>query len=232
MSEKEITMKLIIDDAHIDQIKKIYEFYPVDGVTTNPSILAKSGRKPYEVLREIREFIGNEAELHVQAVAKTAEGMIEDAHRIIAELGTNTYVKIPAVPEGFKAMKELNKEGILITATAIYTPLQGFLAGKCGASYAAPYINRIDNMGYNGIQVAKQMHDIFKKNNLKTEVLAASFKNSQQVLELCEYGVGASTVAPEVIEGLVKNQAITAAIEDFVKDFETLAGEGKTMSSC
>lgn len=225
-------MKLIIDDAHIAQIKKIYEFYPVDGVTTNPSILAKSGRKPYEVLREIREFIGSEAELHVQAVAKTAEGMIEDAHRIIAELGTNTYVKIPAVPEGFKAMKELNKEGILITATAIYTPLQGFLAGKCGASYAAPYINRIDNMGYNGIQVAKQMHDIFKKNNLKTEVLAASFKNSQQVLELCEYGVGASTVAPEVIEGLVKNQAITAAIEDFVKDFETLAGEGKTMSSC
>lgn len=220
-------MKLIIDDAHIDQIKKIYEFYPVDGVTTNPSILAKSGRKPYEVLREIREFIGSEAELHVQAVAKTAEGMIEDAHRIIAELGTNTYVKIPAVPEGFKAMKELNKEGILITATAIYTPLQGFLAGKCGASYAAPYINRIDNMGYNGIQVAKQMHDIFKKNNLKTEVLAASFKNSQQVLELCEYGVGASTVAPEVIEGLVKNQAITAAIEDFVKDFETLAGEEK-----
>lgn len=232
MSEKEITIKLIIDDAHIDQIKKIYEFYPVDGVTTNPSILAKSGRKPYEVLREIREFIGSEAELHVQAVAKTAEGMIEDAHRIIAELGTNTYVKIPAVPEGFKAMKELNKEGILITATAIYTPLQGFLAGKCGASYAAPYINRIDNMGYNGIQVAKQMHDIFKKNNLKTEVLAASFKNSQQVLELCEYGVGASTVAPEVIERLVKNQAITAAIEDFVKDFETLAGEGKTMSSC
>ena len=225
-------MKLIIDDAHIDQIKKIYEFYPVDGVTTNPSILAKSGRKPYEVLREIREFIGSEAELHVQAVAKTAEGMIEDAHRIIAGLGTTTYVKIPAVPEGFKAMKELNKEGILITATAIYTPLQGFLAGKCGASYAAPYINRIDNMGYNGIQVAKQMHDIFKKNNLKTEVLAASFKNSQQVLELCEYGVGASTVAPEVIEGLVKNQAITAAIEDFVKDFETLAGEGKTMSSC
>lgn len=225
-------MKLIIDDAHIDQIKKIYEFYPVDGVTTNPSILAKSGRSPYEVLREIREFIGSEAELHVQAVAETAEGMIEDAHRIVSELGKNTYVKIPAVPEGFKAMKALHAEGISITATAIYTPLQGFLAGKCGASYAAPYINRIDNMGYNGIQVAKQIHDIFKKNDLKTEVLAASFKNSQQVLELCEYGVGASTVAPDVIEGLVKNKAITAAIDDFVKDFEGLTGEGKTMSNC
>ncbi len=225
-------MKLIIDDAHIDRIKKIYEFYPVDGVTTNPSILAKSGRSPYEVLGEIREFIGADAELHVQAVAKTAEGMIEDAHRIVSELGQNTYVKIPAIPEGFKAMKALHAEGLSVTATAIYTPLQGFLAGKCGASYAAPYINRIDNMGYNGIQVAKQMHDIFKKNDLKTEVLAASFKNSQQVLELCEYGIGASTVAPDVIEGLVKNQAITAAIDEFVKDFEGLTGEGKTMSNC
>lgn len=225
-------MKLIIDDAHIDQIKKIYEFYPIDGVTTNPSILAKSGRNPYEVLKEIRAFIGSEAELHVQAVAKTAEGMVEDAHRIVTELGKNTYVKIPSVPEGFKAMKILTAEGITVTATAIYTPLQGFLAGKCGASYVAPYVNRIDNMGYNGIQVAKQIHDILKKNDLKTEVLAASFKNSQQVLELCEYGIGASTVAPDVIEGVVKNQAITATIDDFVKDFEGITGEGKTMSNC
>lgn len=225
-------MKLIIDDAHMDQIKKIYEFYPVDGVTTNPSILAKSGRNPYEVLKEIRTFIGDEAELHVQAVAGTAEGMVEDAHRIISELGQNTYVKIPSVPEGFKAMKVLKGEGISITATAIYTPLQAFLAGKCGASYAAPYINRIDNMGYNGIQVAKEIHDIFKKNNLDTEVLAASFKNSQQVLELCEYGIGAATIAPDVIEGPVKNREITAAVDDFVKDFEKLTGEGKTMSNC
>lgn len=225
-------MKLIIDDAHIEKIKKIYEYYPVDGVTTNPSILAQSGRKPYDVLKEIRAFIGDEAELHVQAVARTAEGMVEDAHRIVRELGETTYVKIPSVQEGFKAMKMLKKEGILITATAIYTPMQAFLAAKSGASYAAPYINRIDNMGYNGIQVAKNIHDIFKKNGLETEVLAASFKNSQQVLELCEYGIGASTVAPEVIEGLVKNQAIVSAIDDFISDFESLAGEGKTMSNC
>lgn len=225
-------MKLIIDDAHIDLIKRVYEYFPVDGVTTNPSILAKSGRDPYEVLKEIRAFIGKEAELHVQVVAKDAEGMVEDAHRIVKELGDNTFVKIPAVPEGLKAMKVLAAEGISITATAIYSPMQAFLAGKCGASYAAPYINRIDNMGYNGIQVAKQIHDIFKKNELKTEVLAASFKNSQQVLELCEYGIGASTAAPDIIEGLVKNQAVTAAIDDFVNDFEGLTGAGKTMSDC
>lgn len=225
-------MKLIIDDANMEQIRKIYEFYPVDGVTTNPSILAKYGKAPYELLNEIRTFIGDEAELHVQAVARDAEGMVEDAHRIVKELGQNTYVKIPSVREGFKAMKQLTAEGIFVTATAIYTPLQAFLAGKSGASYAAPYINRIDNMGYNGIQVAKQIHDIFKNNGLQTKVLAASFKNSQQVLELCEYGIGASTIAPDVIEGLVKNQAITAAVDDFVSDFEGLTGVGKTMSNC
>ena len=225
-------MKLIIDDANLELIKSVYEFYPIDGVTTNPSILAKSGRSPYEVLKEIRAFIGDEAELHVQAVAKNAEGMVEDAHRITEVLGSSTYVKIPSVPEGFKAMKALKKEGIRLTATAIYTPMQAFLAAKSGADYAAPYINRIDNMGYNGIQTAKDIHDIFRANGLACEVLAASFKNSQQVLELCKYGIGASTVAPDVIEGLVKNQAITSAIDDFIKDFEGLTGEGKTMSNC
>lgn len=156
-------MKLIIDDAHIDLIKKIYEYYPVDGVTTNPSILAKSGRQPFEVLKEIRSFIGEEAELHVQVVAKDADGMVDDAHRIVKELGANTYVKVPSIPEGFKAMKALAKENINITATAIYTPMQAYLAAKCGASYAAPYVNRIDNMGFNGIQVAKQIHEYFQK---------------------------------------------------------------------
>ncbi len=225
-------MKLIIDDAHIELIKRVYEFYPVDGVTTNPTILAKSGRNPYEVLKEIREFIGEGAELHVQAVSKEAAGMVKEAERIVSELGKNTFVKIPSVPEGFKAMKMLQEEGISVTATAVYTPMQAFLAAKCGASYTAPYINRIDNMGYNGIQVAKNIHDIFRNNQFKTEVLAASFKNSQQLLELCEYGIGASTVAPDVIEGLVKNQAITAAVDEFIKDFEGLTGAGKDMSNC
>ena len=225
-------MKLIIDDAHIDRIKEIYEFYPVDGVTTNPTILAKSGRKPYDVLKEIRAFIGKEAELHVQVVAKDAAGMVEDAHRILEELGKNTYVKIPSVPEGFKAMKMLSKEGVNLTATAIYTPMQAFLAAKAGASYAAPYINRIDNMGYDGVAIAQHIHDIFRKNNLNAEVLAASFKNSQQMLDLAEYGVGAATASPDVIFALVKNEAITSAINVFISDFEKLVGEGKTMKDC
>lgn len=225
-------MKLIIDDAHIDLIKQIYAFYPVDGVTTNPSILAKCGGDPYTVLKEIRAFIGDKAELHVQVVAASADGMAVDARRIVKELGANTFVKIPCVPEGFKAMKALKQEGFHLTATAIYTPMQAYLAAQCGAEYAAPYINRIDNMGYDGVQVAKDIHDIFKINGLSAKVLAASFKNSQQVLELCKYGVGAVTVGPDVIDGFVKNPAITAAVADFTRDFEGLTAKGKTMSDC
>ena len=225
-------MKLLVDDANIEKIKKIYEYYAIDGVTTNPSILAQSGKNPYEVLKEIRSFIGNEAELHVQVVSKTADEMIKEGHKIAEELGKNTYIKIPTIQEGLKAMKILSSEGYNITATAIYTPLQAYLAAKAGADYAAPYVNRIDNLGTNGIEIARKIHDIFENNGLKTQVLAASFKNSLQILELCEYGVGASTVAPDIIEGLIKNTTISAAVDAFVEDFEKLCGKGKTMINC
>ena len=224
-------MKILIDDADIEAIKALYPVYPIDGVTTNPSILAKSGRQPYDVLKEIRAFIGEEAELHVQVVGRTADAMLADALRIHKELGANTYTKIPTNPAGLEAMKRLRKAQPYahITATAIYTPMQAFLAAKAGADYAAPYINRIDNLGADGIQTAKIIQDMFTNNGLKCEILAASFKNSQQVQALAQYGVGAATIAPAVIEGLVKNAAVAAAIDDFTRDFDGLCGKGITM---
>lgn len=225
-------MKLCIDDADVEKIRRIYDLYPVEGVSTNPSILAKSGRKPYEVLKEIRSIIGGDGELFVQAVSPRAEGIVEEAHKIVSELGRNTLTKIPCVPEGFKAMKQLRKEGLRFIGTAIYTPMQGFLAAKCGADYVAPYVNRIDNMGFDGVQVAKDIHDAITRSGLDSGLLAASFKNSQQVLELIKYGVKAVTVAPDVIDGLVKNAAIDAAITQFASDFAGLVGDGKTMADC
>lgn len=225
-------MKLLIDDANLDKIKAIYAQYPVDGVTTNPSILAKVGRSPFAVLKEIREFIGQDAELHVQAVSADAEGMVAEGHRIAEVLGKNTFIKIPAVPEGLKAIRQLSSEGYQVTATAIYTPMQAFLAAKAGADYAAPYVNRIDNLGADGIATVKTIQNIFENSGLKTSILAASFKNTQQVQALCEYGVGACTVSPDVIQGLLKNDSVTAALSAFVKDFEGLCGSGKTMLNC
>ena len=229
---EEEQMKFIIDDANVEKIKEICEYYPVDGVTTNPSILAKNGKNPYEVLKEIREIIRDKKELHVQVVSQKAEDMVEEGRKIVDTLGENTYVKVPVTQEGLKAIKDLSKEGYKITATAIYMPMQAFLAGKAGADYAAPYVNRIDNLGADGVGTAKRIHDIFKKNDLKTEVLAASFKNSQQVLELCEYGIGASTISADVILGLIKNASVSSAIEAFTADFEGLCGNGKTMLDC
>ena len=225
-------MKLLIDDADINRIKAIYHYYPVDGVTTNPSILAKCGRPPYEALREIREFIGNRAQLHVQVVSTTAEEMIKEGRKIEQMLGNNTYVKIPSIPEGLRAMQILSSEGYHITATAIYTPMQAYLAAKAGAEYAAPYVNRIDNLGNDGINTTKKIQDIFTRNEMSTQLLAAGFKNSQQVQELCEYGVRSVTVASDVIENLIKNANVTMAVNDFVADFESLCGQGKTMLNC
>ncbi len=222
-------MRLLIDDANIEKIKRIWDVYPIDGVTTNPSILAKTGRPAYEVLKEIRAFIGDEAELHVQVISTDSAVMIEEAHKMAEILGKNTYIKIPSIPEGFKAMKALSREGYKITATAIYTPMQAYLAAKSGADYAAPYINRIDDLGFNGIDVAILIQKIFTNNGYKTKLLAASFKNSLQVQELCVYGIGAATIAPEVIEGLVNNPTITSAVSKFVSDFEHLSGEGTLM---
>lgn len=225
-------MKLLIDDARAEFIRKICRSYPIDGVTTNPTILAKCGRPPFEALKEIRALLPAEAELHVQVAARESEGMIEDARRIADALGAETYIKVPAVSEGFRAMKQLSQEGFRVTATAVYTPMQAFLAAKCGARYAAPYVNRIDNMGFDGVRVAGEIHEIFQKNGLNAQVLAASFKNVQQVLALCKMGIGACTVSPELIETFAASPAIDAAVEGFLKDFEGLVGPGRSMKDC
>lgn len=225
-------MTLLIDDADIERIKQIYHYYPIDGVTTNPSILAKCGRLPYEALQDIREFIGIRSQLHVQVVSTTAKEMVEEGRKIERILGNNTYIKIPTIPEGLRAMQILSSEGYHITATAMYTPMQAYLAAKAGAEYAAPYVNRIDNLGGDGVASTKRMHDIYARNSMPTQILAAGFKNSQQVQELCEYGIGCLTISSDVIENLIRNANVTTAVGDFVADFESLCGKGKTMLNC
>ena len=218
-------MKLLIDDANIREIKRLYDLYPIDGVTTNPSILAKAGSDPRAVLQEIRAFIGEDALLFVQALALTAEGMVADAQRILEICGRNTIVKIPSIPEGFKAIRILHAEGIRTCGTVIYTPMQAFLSAKAGADFVAPYVNRIDNMGYDGVKVVKEIQDILVKNHLNCMVLAASFKNSQQVMELCAYGIGSATAAPSVIDNFVNNPAVDSAVRDFISDFKMATGK-------
>lgn len=222
-------MKLLVDSADLEKIRRLYDYYPIDGVSCNPTILAETGRDPYEVLTEIRAFIGPDADLHVQVISRTAADMVMEGRRITEALGKNTLIKIPTIPEGIKAIKMLSGQGYRVTATAVYTVQQAFLAGKAGADFAAPYVNRIDNLGGDGVETAKRIHDMFQRNGLKTQLLAASFKNTRQLLELAERGIGAATAAPDVIDALLKNTIVTSAVDAFISDFEKLRGPGKTM---
>ena len=141
-------MKLIIDDANLDTIKGLYEYFPVDGVTTNPTILAKEGKNPYEVLMAIREFIGPDAELHVQVVGKNADLIYEEAHMIRKRLGNNTFIKVPGYARGAESDQDSQKERISRHGHGHLYAHAGFSwPGKAGADYAAPYVNRIDNLG-------------------------------------------------------------------------------------
>lgn len=222
-------MKLFIDHADIQKIRQLYEYYPLDGVTTNPSILAAAGEEPYALLCRIRELIGKDSELHVQVISREAEQMVEEGLRITQLLGENTYVKVPAVKEGLKAIPLLRQAGCHVTATAIYTPMQAFLAAKAGAEYAAPYVNRIDDLGGDGVETVRTIQDMFTANGLQTRILAASFKNTRQVQALCDCGIGAATLSPDVMEKLLKNASVDAAVEKFRADFEDLCGPDATM---
>lgn len=221
-------MKILIDDAHIESIKEIYALYPVDGVTTNPTILRKAGRPPFEVLKEIRAFIGCN-DLHVQVVGATADIMLQEAARIQKELGAYTFIKVPTTPEGLQVMTSLKSAGARVTATAVYTPMQLFWAAKAGADYAAPYVNRIDNLSGNGIESVQTMQDILENHGFSTKILGASFKNVQQVQALAAYGCAAATVSPDVLRQTMKNDSVTPAVQAFIDDFYALVGEGKTM---
>ena len=223
-------MELYIDDANVQEIHRLADLYPIDGVTTNPSILAKTGRDPIEVLKEIRSIIGREKTIFVQVIPLSSQEIIQDAHAIVKLMGERTVVKIPSIPEGFKAIRQLKTEDIRTCGTVVYTPLQACLAAKAGADYVAPYVNRIDNMGFDGVHVVCRIQDILTTQAMETNILADSFQNSQQVLSLCEYGIKAVTCAPSVIDNFVNNSAIDKAVSDFRQDFFNLTGENSTMS--
>jgi TalC/MipB family fructose-6-phosphate aldolase len=218
-------MLVLIDNADINEIEKLYGDYPYDGVTTNPTILKAAGKNPIRLLKSIHDMLPDGSQLHAQLVSDTAEKMVEEAHFMLDYIGEDLFIKVPVTAEGMRAIPRLKKEGVNITATAIYTSMQAFMAAKAGARYTAPYVNRIDNMGFDGLQVAKDIHDMFKIHGLNADVLAASFKNTQQVLSLCKYGIGAVTAAPDVLRALIKHDATLTAEETFTQDFYKLVNE-------
>ncbi len=218
-------MELILDTGNVADIKEFYETLPIDGVTTNPSIVAKEGKEFKELINEISEIIGEETPIHAQVLSTEYEEIIEEA-KFISSLRKNIYIKIPVTKGGFRAIKELKKEGLKITATAIFTAHQGVLAAKAGADYVAPYVNRLDNISGEGVNVVKDLVKIIDQHGFKTKVLAASFKNAQQVIDLYKAGVHSVTVPTDVLKAMMKHPLTEWSVDKFIEDWEGTFGKG------
>lgn len=218
-------MQLVIDSANIEKIKYLQEYFPIDGVTTNPTIIVKEKKPFLPLLQEIRDIIGNEKELFVQTVGSHAEELVKEAQFINKELPGNIIVKVPVTTEGIKAIKLLKEQGIRTLATTVYTPMSAYVAAKAGAEYVAPYVNRIDNLTGNGIQVVKDIVTIFKEHELSCKVLGASFKNVQQMQQVCLAGAEGITAAPELIEAMLTIPSVDANVQQFKDDWLTLYGK-------
>lgn len=220
-------MEFLLDTANIEEIKTYSEIIPLAGITSNPSIIKREGKiNFFQHMKEIRSIIGQERSMHVQVVARNFSGMMKDAQAILEHIDKDVYVKVPTNTEGLKVMQELKKQGVNITATAIYTKFQGYLAIAAGADYIAPYYNRMENINIDPQEAIKAMAKEIERTNSSTKLLAASFKNVSQVNAACECGAHAVTVGVDIIQTAFSMPAIQKAVDDFTSDWESIYGKG------
>lgn len=222
--------ELMLDTVNLNDITEGIKKWPIVGITSNPSILKKEGNiDVYERLAQINNVCGKNRSLHVQVVSTTTEGIIEESKHILDKLGSDVYIKIPVSSEGLPAIKALSKEGVNITATAIYSALQGILAILSGAKYIAVYYNRMENNCTDPNLVIRDIRDFIDKSGSSSKILAASFKNVSQVMEAYTNGAQSVTVVPEIITMGLGMASINDAVKTFAKDFEDIHGAGQTM---
>lgn len=218
-------MVYILDTANIEDIKHCNEFYPLSGVTTNPSIIAKENRNFWDIVKDIRNIIGPDKLFFAQTVQTTAEKIVEEAKLMNEKSGGDFCVKIPITEEGLKATMELKKLGIKVLMTAIFTPAQALIAAKAGADYVAPYVNRLDNIIGDGTEVVAQIVEEFAIHNLPCKVLAASFKNAEQVHRCAMAGCQCVTVSADILKSVISHPMTDSAIAGFDKDWKGVYGE-------
>lgn len=207
-------MELIIDSSNIEQIKELNDLLTITGVTTNPTILTKSGREAMDVVKDLCEVLSEDQLLFIQTVQTSFEGIMEEAKMISSIRNKNMYVKIPVTHEGLRAIKECKKLGIHTLATAIYTADQAFLAAMNGAEYLAPYTNRMCNYG-DGVQDVKDLIEMLRVNHMPAKVIAASFKNTYQVHELIKAAIQAVTVPCDVLYQMIDHPGTKIAVGEF-----------------
>jgi TalC/MipB family fructose-6-phosphate aldolase len=218
-------MEYLLDTANLETIKKYNDYLPITGVTSNPSILKSEGKIDFfSHMKSIRDMIGMEKTLHIQVIAEDFEGILKDTAAILKNVDEKVYIKIPVTLEGIKAIKVLKAQNVNVTATAIYTQNQGFLAMEAGADFIAPYYNRMENLNINPEEIISSFAQMIQTYNYKTKILAASFKNIGQVNKAFMAGAQTATMSPSLIEAALLMPDITKAIEDFTADWVSVNG--------
>lgn len=218
-------MRIILDTANLEDIRYFNTYYPIEGVTTNPTILSREGGDVLALLKNIRSIIGEQKELHVQVTETDYDKIIEEAKALVAYLGRNTFVKIPVTDVGLRATKTLSSEGYGITVTAILSATQALLASNAGAAYVAPYASRLENICADGIGTVADIVKIFQNSHTKTQVLGASFKTVKEVLDVAVVGCHAATIDAEVMHRLLLHTTTDSSIAGFTEDWKKTFGD-------
>lgn len=212
-------MKLFIDTANVDDIKKANDMGVICGVTTNPSLIAKEGRDFVEVVKEITTIV--DGPISAEVISLEADKMVEEAKPLSA-IHKNIIIKIPMCAEGLKAVKQLTKLGIKTNVTLIFSAAQALLAARAGATYVSPFLGRLDDVGTNGMILIEEIADIFKLHDIQTEIIAASIRNPIHVIDAARAGCDIATVPYKVIEQMLHHPLTDNGIERFLKDWETV----------
>ena len=221
---KEKNMKIFIDTANIEDVRKANDMGVICGVTTNPSLIAREGRDFFEVIKEIASIVDGPISGEVKATTVDAQGMIKEG-RNIAAIAPQMVVKIPMTEEGLKAVKVLSKEGIKTNVTLIFTANQALLAARAGAAYVSPFLGRLDDISQPGIDLVRTIADIFNIYQIDTEIIAASVRNPIHVTDCALAGADIATVPYSVIEQMFRHPLTEQGIAKFQADYRSVFGE-------
>ena len=218
-------MELFLDTAEVDEVKEIASWGILDGVTTNPSLIKKSGRDFKKVIKEIAEIC--DGPISAEVTSMDSEGMIEEGLALKSELPENVIIKVPCTPEGLIATKELSSRGIGVNVTLIFSASQALMAAKAGAMYVSPFLGRIDDIGHEGMDLIAQIMRIWEQYpEIETKVLAASIRHPTHILECLQLGAHTATMPTKIFRQLMKHPLTDSGIERFLSDWADVENAG------
>ncbi|QDX91665.1 fructose-6-phosphate aldolase [Brevibacillus laterosporus] len=210
-------MRFFIDTANVDEIREIHEWGVVSGVTTNPSLVAKEGRDFIETLKEILDIV--DGPISAEVISIDSKGMIEEGEKL-ASLSKNIVIKVPMTEEGLKAVKIFSKRKIKTNVTLVFNANQALMAARAGATYVSPFLGRLDDIGYDGMQLIADITEIFAVHDIETEIIAASIRHPLHVTDAAKLGADIATIPHKVFKQLLQHPLTSSGIEKFLADWE------------